>query len=64
MNCHNCMHMVINDDKTLHCYMFKNEPTSVCAQFKPADEHSIHANFKQVNSKTLKSWLTNYVTKK
>jgi len=33
MNCHNCDHKKVNDDPSLWCYMFKNEPTERCLQF-------------------------------
>ena len=33
MNCANCQHKPNNDGG--HCYMFKNEPSGVCHQFKP-----------------------------
>lgn len=65
MNCHNCDYMAINNDKTLHCYMFRNEPIDVCRRFKPKDKpHHVINNFKQVIDKTIKTWFTDHVTKK
>lgn len=31
-NCETCEYKKINNDKTLHCYMFKDEPDDVCMQ--------------------------------
>lgn len=57
MNCHNCDYMAINDDKTLHCYMFKNEPTSFCAQFRPKHKHRLQSNFEEIFKKTISEWM-------
>lgn len=31
-NCETCDYKKCNNDKTLHCYMFKDEPDDVCYQ--------------------------------